>query len=284
MGLQMTDPLISTAELAARFGEPGLRIVDASWYLPGTPRDPKAEFLERHIPGAVFFDLDGVCDHTSGLPHTLARPDDFAAAVGALGIGDGDMVVVYAGDGPVSASRVWWNFRVMGHDRVRVLDGGLPKWIAEDRPLQSGAATPTPATFVARPRPELVRDFHAVKAALESGAAQVVDVRAAGRFRGESPEPRPGLRAGHMPGATNLPHSSLLAADGQMLGETELAARFGEAELDPDRPIVASCGSGVSACVAALALARMGKWDAAVYDGSWVEWGGRADAPVVTGA
>jgi thiosulfate/3-mercaptopyruvate sulfurtransferase len=279
----MTDPLISTDELAARFGEPGLRIVDASWYLPGVPRDPKAEFLERHIPGAVFFDLEAASDHSNPLPHMLASPEAFAAAVGALGIANDDTVVVYAGDGPVSASRLWWNLRVMGHDKVRVLDGGLPKWIAEDRPLQSGLATPTPTSFSADFRPGLVRDFAAVKAALENETAQVVDVRAASRFRGDAPEPRPGLRAGHMPGATNLPHSTLLTPDGQVLGETALASRFGEAELDPARPIVASCGSGISACVAALALARMGKWDVAVYDGSWAEWGGRADAPVVTG-
>jgi len=280
----MIDPLISTGELAARFGEPGLRILDASWYLRGIDRDPRAEFAERHIPGAVFFDIDAVSDKTNPLPHMLASPEAFAAAVGALGVGDGDMVVVYAADGLVPAARVWWNFRVMGLDRVRVLDGGLPKWIAEDRPLQSGAATPTPATFTPHFRPELVRDFDAVRGALDAGGAQVIDVRAAGRFRGDAPEPRPGLRAGHMPGAVNLPHSTLLSPEGLMLDEARLAQLFADADIVPDRPIIASCGSGISACVAALALARLGRWDAAVYDGSWVDWGSRLDAPLATDA
>lgn len=279
----MTDPLISTAELAARFGEPGLRVLDASWFLPGVTRDPKAEFLERHIPGAAFFDLEEISDHASHLPHMLPTPEAFADAVGALGVGDGDTVVTYASDGLVPAARAWWMFRAMGFDKVRVLNGGLPQWLAEDRPVQSGPATPSPARFTARLRPELVRSFEAVSDALASGSAQVVDVRAAGRFRGDAPEPRPGLRAGHMPGATNLPHSDLLDPDGAMLDVAGLTARFAGAAIDTSKPIVASCGSGVSACVAALGLARLGKWGAAVYDGSWVDWGSRSDASVVTG-
>ena len=280
----MSDPLISTGELAARFGEPGLRIIDASWYLPGVARDPDAEFLERHIPGAVQFSLETVSDHSNPLPHMLASPEAFAEAVGAIGVGNADMVVVYAADGLVPAARVWWNFRVMGHDRVRVLDGGLPKWLAEGRPVQSGLATPTLASFTSNYRPELVRDVEDVRQALASGEAQVIDVRAAERFRGDAPEPRAGLRAGHMPGATNLPHSTLVAADTTMLSEPGLAQRFADADIVPERPIIASCGSGVSACVAALALARMGRWDTAVYDGSWSEWGSRADTPLTTGA
>ena len=280
----MTDPLISTAELAARFGEPGLRILDASWFLPGVPRDPKAEFLERHIPGAAFFDLEEISDHANPLPHMLPTPEAFATAVGALGVGDGDTVVTYASDGLVPAARAWWMFRAMGFDKVRVLNGGLPQWLAEDRPVQSGPATPLAANFTAKSRPELVRSFETVGDALTTRSAQVIDVRAAGRFRGDAPEPRPGLRAGHMPGATNVPHSTLLDADGAMLDTAGLAARFADAAIDPNKPIVASCGSGVSACVAALGLARLGQWEAAVYDGSWVDWGSRPGAPVVTGA
>ncbi|MEO6339732.1 MAG: 3-mercaptopyruvate sulfurtransferase [Caulobacteraceae bacterium] len=280
----MTDPLISTAELAARFGEPGLRILDASWFLPGVPRDPKAEFLERHIPGAAFFDLEQISDHASHLPHMLPTPEAFAEAAGALGVGDGDAVVTYASDGLVPAARAWWMFRAMGFDKVRVLNGGLPQWLSEERPVQSGPTTPSPARFTARLRPDLVRSFDAVGDTLATGSAQVIDVRAAGRFRGDAPEPRPGLRAGHMPGATNLPHSALLSPDGAMLDASDLAAQFAAASIDADKPVIASCGSGVSACVAALALARLGQWDAAVYDGSWVDWGSRPDAPVVTGS
>jgi thiosulfate/3-mercaptopyruvate sulfurtransferase len=277
------DPLVSAAWLKARIAAPDIRVVDASWYMPGDPRDPDAEFLDRHIPGAVRFDFDEIADKASGLPHMLPDPMAFAAAVGALGVGSEHRVVVYASDGIAPAARVWWMFRVMGHDAVSVLDGGLPQWTAVRGPMQAGPAAPAPATFHPRFRKELVRSFDQVAAVLVGRSAQVVDARGAARFRGEAPEPRPGLRSGHMPGARNVPFTELLNADGAMKPAAALAKVFAEAGAPLARPMVTSCGSGVTAAVVALAMARLGRWDTAVYDGSWAEWGARADADVVTG-
>ena len=276
----MRDPLISTDDLAALLKEPDLKLVDASWFMDG--RDARAAWRESHIPGAVFFDIDAVSDTTSILPHMLPTPEAFARAVGDLGIAETDHVVVYDQQGLFSAARVWWTFRVMGALKVQVLDGGLPKWSKERRPMHSGSSPVNPALFQARYRPALVRDFEQV--GRESGAGdQVLDARPAARFRGEAPEPRQGLKSGHMPGARSLPFGEVLNPDGTMKSAPELAAVFAAAGIDPSRPVTATCGSGVTAAILALALARLGQETGAVYDGAWAEWGSRSDAEVATG-
>lgn len=277
-------PLVTAEWLKDRLGAPDLRVIDASWFMPGASRDPDAEFLERHIPGAVRFDIEAVADADTPLPHMLPDPAAFARIVGATGVGGDHRIVVYTSEGLAPAARVWWTFRAMGHDAVSVLDGGLPRWIAAGGALEAGAPSHPPARFHPRPREALVQDFDGVVAALARAGDQVLDVRPAPRFRGEAPEPRPGLRSGHMPGALNLPSSEFAAADGTMKPPEALRDLFEGAGAALDRPVIASCGSGVTAALAALALARLGRWDVAVYDGSWSEWGGRDDAPVVTGA
>jgi thiosulfate/3-mercaptopyruvate sulfurtransferase len=280
------DPLVSTEWLHEHLGDVRVKIADASWYLPGDPRDPRADYLAARIPGAVFFDIDDICDQTLSLPHMAPPPEQFALQIGELGIGSEDTVVVYDQAGVSSAPRAWWLFRRFGHGKVFVLDGGLPAWRAEHRPLEHGppAGVPPGDFAVLTPHPELVRDLDQVRSALQLGSEQVLDVRPQGRFTGETPEPRPGLRGGHMPGAMNLPVSALLSPDGRLAPEAQLTRAFEGAGLDLDGPIVTSCGSGIAASTAALALARIGRWDAAVYDGSWSEWGARPDTPVVTGS
>lgn len=264
-------------------GSEDLAVVDASWYLPAQNRDPRAEYLDRHIPGAVYLDIDQVADRQSPLPHMLPTPKDFAAAVGRLGIAETMGIVVYDGAGLFSAPRGWWMFRIMGAGEVRVLNGGLPKWRAEGRPLASGAEAPAPATFRARFDATLVRGLGEMRRIVEAGAPQIVDSRSAQRFAGEAGEPRPGLRPGHMPGAANVPHASLSETDGRLKSPEGLRAAFAAAGVDPAAPVVATCGSGVSAAAVALALAELGNDRAAVYDGSWSEWGSRDDTPVATG-
>lgn len=277
----MTDPMITPDALAALMGAPDLRILDASWHMDG--RDGRALYEHAHIPGAVFFDIDGVSDRSSPLPHMLATPEAFAQAAGALGVSEHDDIVVYDQAGLFSAARAWWNFRVMGAARVRVLDGGLPKWVAEGRPVEAGVTRAEPAVFRPRFRPELLKDFDAVKANIDARDFELLDARSAARFRAEAPEPRAGLKGGHVPGSLSLTFGSVLNADGTMKDADALAEVFDAAGVDRTARLAASCGSGVTAPIVALALARLGREDVAIYDGSWTEWGGREDAPIATG-
>ena len=272
-------PLVSTDWLAAHLGT--ARVVDASWYMPEDKRDPAAEFRHGHIPGAVFFDIDGIADHSTDLPHMLPSPQEFAGKVGALGLSDADTIIVYDGTGVFSAPRVWWMLRAMGHANVAVLDGGLPKWKEEGRPVESGDATAKPATFTPRFEAGLLRDFAAVKAAL--GHTQILDARSNSRFSGAEAEPRPGLKSGHMPGAVNVPWRGLLAPGNILKDDHALQQLFAEKGVDLRAPIITTCGSGISAAIVMLALEKIGAQNLSLYDGSWTEWGGRADAPVQTG-
>lgn len=276
------DPVVSTAWLAERLGS--VRVVDGSWHMPAEARNGREEHLQRHVPGAVFFDIDHVADHTTDLPHMLPTPEAFAEAAGALGLSRDADIVVYDVHGIRSAARVWWTLRAMGYDKVHVLDGGLRKWLAEGRPVEAGEVHPAPIAVEPRFDPGLVRNAADVREIIASGAARLLDARSAARFTGEAPEPRAGLRSGHMPGAANLPWEKVIAEDGTLRAGPELTAAFEAAGVDLAKPIVTTCGSGVTASVLALALARLGKDRTAVYDGSWTEWGGLPDTPVITGA
>lgn len=277
--------LVSTHWLAERLGQPGIAIIDATYHLPNVPRDARAEYAREHIPGAQFFDVDGISDPGSDLPHMLPSPEAFAQAVTALGIGDDDHVIAYDSYGLMSAARPWWMFRVFGHDRVSVLDGGLPKWKREGRPLTNAPSAAVPGKrFTPRFRPELVRSKAQLLENLNTRAEQVLDARAAGRFQGTAPEPRQGLRSGHIPASCNLPFNRLVDPNDQTMASPEtLKQLFREAGIDPAKPVVTTCGSGVTACVLALGLERIGAKTVAIYDGSWSEWGLPGDTPVETG-
>jgi thiosulfate/3-mercaptopyruvate sulfurtransferase len=278
------DPLVSTDWLAAHLDDPKVRIVDASFKMPGILPLPKDDYLKAHIPGAVFFDVDAVSDHANPLPHMFPGADQFGRDVGALGIGNDDTVVVYDAGGWVAGPRAWWMFLSFGHSNIRVLDGGLKKWIAEGRPVESGLVTSRPVTFKAAFDARRVRTMQQMVANLTSRDAQVIDARASDRFAGSVPEPRPGLRSGHIPGSRNVPYPELFdARTGAMKPLDELRKVFAGAGVDMTRPIVTTCGSGVSALVLTLALYRLGVRGTALYDGSWSEWGLPDGPPVATG-
>ena len=274
--------VVSSGWLAGEMGSPDLRIVDASFYLPAQKRDADSEYAAGHIPGAVRFDHDVVADHSTDLPHMVPSPQVFADAVGKLGIGEHDRIVIYDGPGLFSAPRAWWLFRVMGAHNVFILDGGLDGWKAEGRPLETVAPAPSPVVFTPRFRPEKVAGLPMMREIVANGSAQIADARSAGRFAGTEPEPREGLRSGHMPGARNLPSGSL-SSDGRLKPLPELRGILNEAGLDLTRPVVTSCGSGITAAIITLALESIGHEDNVLYDGSWTEWGGRDDTPVVDG-
>ena len=279
------DPktLVSTAWLAAHRSDPDLRVIDASWYLPDAGRDAKAEYKAAHIPGARFFDIDEITDSRSNLPHMAPPPEKFVSRMRAMGIGDGHQVVVYDGSGLFSAARVWWTFRLMGKTDVAVLDGGFPKWQAEGRELEDMPPVLRDRHITVSRQHALVKDVTQVAHAAKLGEAEIIDARSAARFKGEAPEPRPGLRAGHIPGSKNVPYASLLNPDGTMKPVADLRAVFEAAGVNLSKPAITSCGSGVTAAILSLALERMGHKNHALYDGSWAEWGMYEDLAVEKG-
>jgi thiosulfate/3-mercaptopyruvate sulfurtransferase len=278
------DPLVSTEWLAAHLNDPGVKVVDATFKMPGVLPLPKDDYLKSHIPGAVFFDVDAVSDHSNTLPHMFPSAEQFGRDIGGLGIGNDDTVVAYDSGGWVAAPRAWWMFLSYGHGKIKVLDGGLKKWMAEGRAVESGAVTPKPKAFKAAFDGKRVRTVEQMVANLASKSEQVIDARARERFEGSVPEPRPGLRSGHIPGSRNVPYAGLFDANtGAMKPLAELRKVFASAGVETERPIVTSCGSGVSALVLTLALYRLGVRGSALYDGSWSEWGLQGGPPVATG-
>lgn len=280
----MTHPLVSTAWLAERLGDAGVVVFDATKYMPNEPKDAVAEFRSAHVPGARLFDIDAIADPDTDLPHMVPTPGRFARLIGGLGVSNDSFVVFYDQKGLASAARGWWMMGLFGHDRAAVLDGGLPKWLAEGRPAESGDA-PAPAAATFRPdfRATRLRGIGDMLANVAQAREHVLDARPAGRFTAAVPEPRPGMRSGHIPGSASLPFPELLAPDQTMLPPDALRARFAASGVDGSRPVVTSCGSGVTACILTLAMVRAGLPHGAVYDGSWTEWGGRPDTPVATG-
>jgi thiosulfate/3-mercaptopyruvate sulfurtransferase len=274
------NSLVSTEWLAEHLDAPDVKVADATWFLPTMKRDARQEYAAAHIPGAVFFDIDDIADEASPLPHMLPDAVKFSSRMRRLGLGDGTRVVLYDHNKYSASARAWWMLRLFGHPEVFVLDGGLAKWRAEGRPVTDEPVTPKEAHFTPRQNNLLVRDLEQMRANLLSRREQVLDARSRGRFAATEPEPRAGLRGGHIPGSLSLPHLELLGGDGTLLPEPELRRRFAAAGVDLTRPIVTTCGSGVTASTVALALDELGRDDVAVYDGSWSEWGGRSDTPV----
>lgn len=274
------SPLVSTEWLAEHLNAPDVRIADASWYLPQAGRNAKQEYESAHIPRTVFFDIDDLSDEKSPYPHMLAPAPKFASRMRKLGLGDGNLIVVYDGAGIYSSARAWWMLRAMGHEDVVVLDGGFPKWKAEHRPIEDLTPAPYPRHFTARQNNALLRSFDQVKANIATKAEQVVDARGTPRFLAKEPEPRPGVRGGHIPGSANMPYTEFTNPDGTLKSASDLAKIFAARGVDPAKPVITTCGSGVTASIALLALAVLGAKKAALYDGSWSEWGSREDAPI----
>ena len=273
------SPLVSTEWLAEHLDAPDVRVADASWYLPQTGRDAKAEYRSAHIPRAVFFDIDDLSDEKSDLPHMLPSAAKFASRMRKLGLGDGNLIVVYDGAGIYSSPRAWWMLRAMGHEDVVVLDGGLPKWRREGRPLEDLIPNPYHRHFTPRPNHAVMRNFDQMFANLSSRSEQVIDARGQPRFRGEEEEPRPGVERGHIPGSTNVPYAEMVEEDGTLKSNEALARIFRLRDIDWRKPVVTTCGSGITAAIDLLALTVLGAKNAALYDGSWAEWGARAEAP-----
>ena len=284
MSSELLYPLVDTDWLVARLGNENLVVLDGSFFMPAQNRNPRAEYTQAHIPGAQFFDIDAIADHSTNLPHMLPSPEDFAEAVGKLGIGNDTLVVAYDSNFFMASARVWWTFRIFGHDRVVVLDGGLARWQQEGRPVDAAFVPVQPKNFTASFRPELVRNIEQVKALLGQPGAQILDARGPGRFHGTEPEPRPGVRGGHMPGSRNLPYKTLSdEVDFCLKPLAELEALFRQTGIDIAQPVVTTCGTGITASILALGLYLLGNETAAVYDGSWTEWGAKDDVPVELG-
>ncbi len=275
------DALVDTAWVADHLDDPQVRVVDGSWHLPSTGRNGHDEYLAAHIPGAVYFDIDAVCDPDSTLPHMLPTADAFGAAVGEMGIGNDNRVVVYDSVGLASAPRVWWMFRAFGHDNVAVMTGGFRAWQSEGRPVTADVPSPAAAAFAAQLNDNMVRSIEQLRANIDSGAELVLDARAPGRFNGTEPEIRPGVRSGHIPGSGNLPYAEIIDAEaGTFVSSTDLRNAFDAQGATGLQPVTTTCGSGVTACILGLGMHLIGRDNWSVYDGSWTEWGGSDDTPI----